>query len=76
SCIMITSVNLYKSTYFKANNIASNLRMDYLPKRRWSSLDKKRSRIMIKAIDKLLLERRLMRRLEKFVGGRDYEEYL
>nr|GEX20287.1 hypothetical protein [Tanacetum cinerariifolium] len=49
-------------------------RMDYLPKRRWSNLDRQRSRIMIKAIDKLLLERRLMRILEKFIGGRDYEE--
>ncbi|GKC09753.1 hypothetical protein Tco_1001363 [Tanacetum coccineum] len=35
------------------HDIASNLRMDYLPKRRWSNLDKQRSRIMIKAIDKL-----------------------
>ncbi|GKD39465.1 hypothetical protein Tco_1259672, partial [Tanacetum coccineum] len=58
------------------HDIASNLRMDYLPKRRWSSLDRKRSRIMIKAIDQLLLERRLMRSLEKFVGGRDYGEDL
>nr|GEV18368.1 hypothetical protein [Tanacetum cinerariifolium] len=32
-------------------DIASNLRMDYLPKRRWSNLDKQRSRIMIKAIE-------------------------
>ncbi|GJV27379.1 hypothetical protein Tco_1383827 [Tanacetum coccineum] len=53
--------------------IASNLRMDYLPKRRWSNLDKQRSCIMIKAIDKLQLERRLMRSLEKFIGGREYE---
>nr|GFA83649.1 hypothetical protein [Tanacetum cinerariifolium] len=58
------------------HNIASNLRMDYLPKRRWSSLDRKRSRIMIKAIDQQLLERRLMRILEKFVGERDYGEDL
>ncbi|GKB27290.1 hypothetical protein Tco_0866691 [Tanacetum coccineum] len=35
-------------------DIASNLRMDYLLERRWSSLNRKRSRIMIKAIDKLL----------------------
>nr|GEX15726.1 hypothetical protein [Tanacetum cinerariifolium] len=41
---------------------------------RRNNLDKQRSRIMIKAIDKLQLERRLMRSLEKFVGGRDYEE--
>ncbi|GJX36462.1 hypothetical protein Tco_0248019 [Tanacetum coccineum] len=57
-------------------DIASNLRMDYLPKRTWSSLDRKRSRIMIKAIDQLLLERRLMRSLEKFNGRRDYGEDL
>ncbi|GJU06912.1 hypothetical protein Tco_1123342 [Tanacetum coccineum] len=56
------------------HDIAFNLRMDYLLKRRWSNLDKQRSRIMIKAIDKLQLERRLMRSLEKFVGGRDYRE--
>ncbi|GJV95794.1 hypothetical protein Tco_0696797 [Tanacetum coccineum] len=49
------------------HDIASNLRMDYLPKRRWSSLDRKRSCIMIKAIDMHLLERRLMRNFEKFV---------
>ncbi|GJW36750.1 hypothetical protein Tco_0059670 [Tanacetum coccineum] len=35
------------------HDIASNPRMDYLPKRRWSTLDKQRSLIMIKAIDKL-----------------------
>ncbi|GKB08292.1 hypothetical protein Tco_0836576, partial [Tanacetum coccineum] len=37
--------------------------------RRWSSLEKKRAHIMIKAIDKQLKERRMMRSLEKFVGG-------
>ncbi|GJT42461.1 hypothetical protein Tco_0951176 [Tanacetum coccineum] len=54
------------------HDIANNLRMDYLPKRKWSNLDKKRTRIMIKAIDQQLSERRLMRNLEKFVGGREY----
>ncbi|GJW22977.1 hypothetical protein Tco_0033599 [Tanacetum coccineum] len=58
-------------------DIASNMRMDYLSKRTWSSLDKKEGHhIMIKAIDQLLLERRLMRSLEKFVGRRDYGEDL
>ncbi|GKA89887.1 hypothetical protein Tco_0811699 [Tanacetum coccineum] len=56
------------------HDIAFSLRMDYLPKRRWSKLDRKRSRIMIKYIDQQLFERRLMRNLEKFVGGRDYGE--
>nr|GFA83299.1 hypothetical protein [Tanacetum cinerariifolium] len=56
------------------HDIASNLRMEYLPKRRWSNLDRKRSRIMIKVIDQQLFERRLMRNLEKFVDGREYIE--
>ncbi|GJU99194.1 hypothetical protein Tco_1328465 [Tanacetum coccineum] len=54
--------------------IASNLRMDYLPKRKWSKLDRKRSRIMIKAIDQQLFKRRLMMNLEKFLGGIYYGE--
>ncbi|GJZ86324.1 hypothetical protein Tco_0657934 [Tanacetum coccineum] len=54
------------------HDIASNLSMDYLPKRRWSNLDRKRSRFMIKVIDQQLFERRLIRNLEKFVGGREY----
>ncbi|GJT89530.1 hypothetical protein Tco_1078375 [Tanacetum coccineum] len=37
-----------------------------------STLEKKRANIMIKAIDKQLKEKRLMRSLEKFVGGRHY----
>nr|GFD29881.1 hypothetical protein [Tanacetum cinerariifolium] len=58
------------------HDIVSNLEMDYLPKRHWSNLEIKRSRIMVKVIDKLLFERRLMRNLEKFVGGRDYRNDL
>nr|GEV93530.1 hypothetical protein [Tanacetum cinerariifolium]GEW64825.1 hypothetical protein [Tanacetum cinerariifolium] len=54
------------------NDVASNLKMDYLPKRHWSNLKMKRSRIMVKAIDMMLFERRLRHNLEKFVGGRDY----
>nr|GEU33656.1 hypothetical protein [Tanacetum cinerariifolium] len=40
--------------------------------RRWSYLEKKRAHIMVKAIDKQLKERRMMRSLEKFFGGRHY----
>ncbi|GJZ81013.1 hypothetical protein Tco_0646007 [Tanacetum coccineum] len=54
------------------HDIASSLSMDYLTKRRWSNLDKKRSRKKIKAIDQQMFERRLMRNLEKFIGGREY----
>ncbi|GJV01390.1 hypothetical protein Tco_1334959 [Tanacetum coccineum] len=38
------------------HDIASNLEMDFLPKRHWSNMEMKRSRIMVKAIDKLLFE--------------------
>ncbi|GJU60217.1 hypothetical protein Tco_1237983 [Tanacetum coccineum] len=54
------------------DDIIKNIRMKYLPQRRWSSLEKKRAHIMIKAIDKQLKERRMMRSFEKFVGGRHY----
>ncbi|GJT74829.1 hypothetical protein Tco_1041554 [Tanacetum coccineum] len=60
-------------------DMANNLEMGYtsvMPRRGWSSLDKKRSRIMIKDIDRQLLDRRLMRSLEKFVGGKEYVEDL
>ncbi|GKE82750.1 hypothetical protein Tco_1552750, partial [Tanacetum coccineum] len=46
------------------HDIANNLRMQYLPKRDYNTKDRKRSRIMIKAIDELLFERRLMQNLE------------
>nr|GEZ31632.1 hypothetical protein [Tanacetum cinerariifolium] len=54
------------------NDIATWIEMDYLPKRKWSKQDKQRARVMINAIDKKLRDRRLMRNVEKFVGGRPY----
>nr|GEU40807.1 hypothetical protein [Tanacetum cinerariifolium] len=57
-------------------DITKNIQIEYLPKRIWSTLEKKRANIMIKAIDKQLKERRMMRILEKFIGGRDYGTYL
>ncbi|GJZ12849.1 hypothetical protein Tco_0548079 [Tanacetum coccineum] len=56
--------------YQDVNDI--NSLMEYLPKRKWSKQDKQRARVMINAIDKKLRDRRLMRSLEKFVGGRPY----
>ncbi|GJY54136.1 hypothetical protein Tco_0445800 [Tanacetum coccineum] len=55
------------------NDIDRGIEMDYLPKRKQSKQDKKRARMMINVIDKKLRDRRLMRSLEKFVGGREYE---
>ncbi|GKC20769.1 hypothetical protein Tco_1022919 [Tanacetum coccineum] len=54
------------------HDIASGIRMEYMPKRKWSRLDKRRARVMIQDIEKQLFQRRLMRNLEKFVGGREY----
>ncbi|GJS03880.1 hypothetical protein Tco_0320388 [Tanacetum coccineum] len=34
------------------NNIAKGIRMEYLPKRKWSGLDKRRAWVMIQDIDK------------------------
>ncbi|GJU84908.1 hypothetical protein Tco_1292454 [Tanacetum coccineum] len=54
------------------HDIASGIRMEYLPKRKWSGLDKQRARFMIQDIDKQLFQMRLMWNLEKFIGGREY----
>ncbi|GKF96671.1 hypothetical protein Tco_0292492 [Tanacetum coccineum] len=49
------------------NDIALGIEMEYLPKRKWSKQDRQRARVMIN-----LRDRRLMRSLEMFVGGRPY----
>ncbi|GKC94487.1 hypothetical protein Tco_1159929 [Tanacetum coccineum] len=83
---LMCSHELYKfsdgtliSVWDKLKDMANNLKMGYdsvMPRRRWSNLDKKRSHVMVKDIDRQLLERRLMRSLKKFVGGREYGEDL
>nr|GFA95149.1 hypothetical protein [Tanacetum cinerariifolium] len=49
------------------------IRMQYLPTTIWRKEDKDRAAAMIQAIDKMLKTRRIMRSLERFVGGRQYE---
>nr|GEZ89673.1 hypothetical protein [Tanacetum cinerariifolium] len=49
------------------------IRMRYLPQTIWRKSDKDRASAMIQAIDKRLKTRRIMRSLERFVGGRLYE---
>nr|GEW05680.1 hypothetical protein [Tanacetum cinerariifolium] len=56
----------------RVDNDLYTFKEEYLPKRRWSTLEKKRANIMTKAIDKQLKERRIMRSLKKFIGGRHY----
>ncbi|GJS28723.1 ribonuclease H-like domain-containing protein [Tanacetum coccineum] len=63
-------------TSFALHDITSGIRMEYLPKRKWSGLNKRKASVKIKDIDKQLFQRRLMRNLEKFVDGREYREDL
>nr|GEY36413.1 hypothetical protein [Tanacetum cinerariifolium] len=50
-----------------------DFRMKYLPQAIWRKSDKERAAAMIQAIDKQLKIRRIMRSLEKVIGGRLYE---
>nr|GEY89902.1 hypothetical protein [Tanacetum cinerariifolium] len=52
------------------------IRIKYLPQAIWRKSNKERAAAMIQAIDKHLKTRRIMRSLEKFVGGRLYEKTL
>nr|GFB41640.1 hypothetical protein [Tanacetum cinerariifolium] len=49
------------------------IRMQYLPQTIWRRSNKDRAAAMIQAINKQLKTRRIMRSLEKFVGGRLYD---
>nr|GEY45878.1 hypothetical protein [Tanacetum cinerariifolium] len=49
------------------------IRMQYLPTTISRKRDKDRAAAMIQAIDKMLKTRRIMRSLERFIGGRQYE---
>nr|GFB62424.1 hypothetical protein [Tanacetum cinerariifolium] len=49
------------------------IRMQYLPTTIWRKGDKDRAAAMIQAINKMLKTRRIMRSLERFVGGRQYD---
>nr|GEV33669.1 hypothetical protein [Tanacetum cinerariifolium] len=55
------------------DDILKRIRMQYLQKTYRRNVEKERAGAMIQAIDKQLKNRRIMRSLEKFVGGRPYE---
>ncbi|GJU72882.1 hypothetical protein Tco_1264287 [Tanacetum coccineum] len=55
------------------NDHLKGIRMKYLPQTIWRQSDRDNAGAMIKAIDKKLKTRRIMRSLEKFVGERPYE---
>ncbi|GJV16450.1 hypothetical protein Tco_1361773 [Tanacetum coccineum] len=56
------------------NDRLKGIRMEYLPKTIWRQSDRERAKAMIQAIDKQLKSRRIMKSLEKFIGGRPYED--
>nr|GEV66482.1 hypothetical protein [Tanacetum cinerariifolium] len=49
------------------------IQMQYLPQSIWRKSDQDRAAAMVQAIDKRLKTKRIMRSLERFVGGRLYE---
>ncbi|GKD52159.1 hypothetical protein Tco_1281135 [Tanacetum coccineum] len=55
------------------NDRLKGIRMQYLPQTIWRQHDRDNAGAMVQAIDKPLKTRRIMRSLEKFVGGRPYE---
>nr|GFC42376.1 hypothetical protein [Tanacetum cinerariifolium] len=55
------------------NDHLKGIRKQYLPQTIWRKGDKDRAAAMIQAIDKMLKTRRIMRSLERFVGGRLHE---
>ncbi|GJV86039.1 hypothetical protein Tco_1525937 [Tanacetum coccineum] len=60
----------------KLHYMVLNFRMGYnkgMPRRKWSSTDQRRSKIIVEVINELLWERRVMRNLERLVGARELE---
>ncbi|GJX82812.1 hypothetical protein Tco_0332293 [Tanacetum coccineum] len=55
------------------NDHLKGIQMEYLPQTIWRPSDKDKAGAMIQAIDKQLKTTRIMRCLEKFVGGRPYK---
>ncbi|GJT30865.1 hypothetical protein Tco_0911140 [Tanacetum coccineum] len=54
------------------DDILKRIRMEYMPQTVWRRVNRKRAGAMIQAIDQQLRNKRLLRSLEKFVGGRPY----
>ncbi|GJR88452.1 hypothetical protein Tco_0212463 [Tanacetum coccineum] len=55
------------------NDRLKGIRMKYLPQTIWRQSDRDKAGATIQAIDKQLKTRRIIRSLEKFIGGRPYE---
>nr|GEZ59164.1 hypothetical protein [Tanacetum cinerariifolium] len=82
SCNSLTELKYHLEEVYKATmdqldwdnpERSTGIRMQYLPTTIWRKGDKDKATAMIQAIDKMLKTRRIMRSLERFVGGRQYE---
>nr|GFC35182.1 hypothetical protein [Tanacetum cinerariifolium] len=69
----VEDLQLGVESYQKRLNLTKPDTMQYLPTTIWRKGDKDRAVAMIQAIDKMLKTRRIMKSLERFVGGRQYE---
>nr|GEV22731.1 hypothetical protein [Tanacetum cinerariifolium] len=67
SCKSLMELELFLEEVYKG------IRMKYLPQTIWRRSDKERAAAMIQTIDKQLKKMKIMRSLEKFVGGRLYD---
>ncbi|GJZ28738.1 hypothetical protein Tco_0573385 [Tanacetum coccineum] len=67
------SDGMLKSVRDNMNVMLHNFVLGYnkgMPKRAWTEKDQKRTDAMVRKINNMLLERRIMRSLESFVGGK------
>nr|GEU47917.1 hypothetical protein [Tanacetum cinerariifolium] len=66
---------LYTPSYKPPRGIP-NFRLGYnkqINRRKWSTIDKRRSELMVELIDKQMRERRIIRNLKRLVGARELE---
>ncbi|GJZ03927.1 hypothetical protein Tco_0537202 [Tanacetum coccineum] len=74
---VLFSDGMLKLVHDILNSMLHNFELSYnnskMPTRAWSEKDKKRTSSMLKKIEEALLERRIMRSLECFIGGRHVE---
>ncbi|GKD56820.1 hypothetical protein Tco_1290207 [Tanacetum coccineum] len=65
-----------KSIRDEIHNRVLDFRLDYnteMPKRKWTAVDQRRSRLIVELIDKQLTEREIIRNQERLVSARELE---
>ncbi|GKD96993.1 hypothetical protein Tco_1380890 [Tanacetum coccineum] len=67
-----TLQSVRKILHYRLMNFKLGYNTD-MPRRKWTNKDQNRTDITVQLIDKQLLEKRIMRNLERLVGGRELE---